>query len=158
MEDSEQTLAKAGIQDSGNQPRLKRVRGFVCEVCYDEGAQETLALSCDHRCESGGPGETERKEERAQKLMRFIVVLLYPVCKDCYAHYVSSKINDGESRRIQCMGNKCNVIVDEKTVELLVSHDVLVRSVLLLSSSCLRLIQPPPDSLILPHQTATALS
>lgn len=50
MEDSEGTLAKAGIHENGAQPRLKRVRGFACEVCYDEQAQETLALSCDHRC------------------------------------------------------------------------------------------------------------
>lgn len=50
------------------------------------------------------------------------------VCKDCYSHYITSKIIDeGESRRIQCMGSKCNVIVDEKTVELLVSRDVLDR-------------------------------
>lgn len=52
MEDSDRTLAKAGIQESGSQPRIKRVRGFVCEVCYDDQAQETIALSCDHRCES----------------------------------------------------------------------------------------------------------
>lgn len=50
------------------------------------------------------------------------------VCKDCYSQYITSKIVDeGESRRIQCMGSKCNVIVDEKTVELLVSRDVLDR-------------------------------
>lgn len=48
------------------------------------------------------------------------------VCKPCYAQYVTSKIVDeGESRRIQCMGSKCGVIVDEKTVELLVESEVL---------------------------------
>jgi ariadne-1 len=52
----------------------------------------------------------------------------FTVCKDCYSQYLTSKIVDeGESRRIQCMANDCKVIVDEKTVELLVSPDILSR-------------------------------
>lgn len=51
MEDAEVTLEKAGIREGGAQPRLKRVRGFVCDVCYDDETKETLALTCDHRCE-----------------------------------------------------------------------------------------------------------
>ncbi|GAA6039888.1 hypothetical protein JCM8097_006784 [Rhodosporidiobolus ruineniae] len=100
MEDADLTLERAGIREDGAQPRLKRVRGFTCEVCYDDSAtKETLALSCDHR-----------------------------FCKDCYAQYITSKVQDeGESRRIQCMGKDCNVIVDERTVELLVPPDVLSR-------------------------------
>ncbi|GAA5919530.1 hypothetical protein JCM6882_004763 [Rhodosporidiobolus microsporus] len=99
MEDADATLDRAGIREDGAQPRLKRVRGFTCEVCYDDSTQETLALNCDHR-----------------------------FCKDCYAQYLTSKVTDeGESRRIQCMGNDCNVIVDERTVELLVPPDILSR-------------------------------
>lgn len=100
MESPELALAAAGIHEGGAQPRLKRVRGFTCDICYDDdGTKETLALSCD---------------------MRY--------CKDCYAQYLTAKIVDeGESRRIQCMGSKCNVIVDEKTIELLVKPDVLER-------------------------------
>jgi ariadne-1 len=53
MDKPEVTLASAGIHENGAQPRLKRVRGFTCDVCYEEdGSKETLALSCDHRCES----------------------------------------------------------------------------------------------------------
>ncbi|GAA6062909.1 hypothetical protein JCM10212_004358 [Sporobolomyces blumeae] len=99
MDDAEVTLAKAGIHEGSSQPRLKRVRGFTCEVCYDDETKETLALNCDHR-----------------------------FCKDCYAQYIASKVTDeGESRRIQCMANDCNVIVDEKTVELLASPEILTR-------------------------------
>ncbi|GAA5968975.1 hypothetical protein JCM11641_000796 [Rhodosporidiobolus odoratus] len=105
MEDADVTLERAGIREDGAQPRLKRVRGFTCEVCYDDSTNETLALSCDHR-----------------------------YCKDCYAHYITSKITDeGESRRIQCMGKDCNVIVDERTVELLVPPDILARYCTLLN-------------------------
>ncbi|KAK4703139.1 hypothetical protein P7C70_g3078, partial [Phenoliferia sp. Uapishka_3] len=104
MDNPEKTLATAGVHEGGTQPRLKRVRGFVCDVCYDsDGTSETLALSCDMRSNRS-------------------------VCKDCYSQYVTSKIMDeSESRRIQCMGSKCNVIVDEKTVELLVEPAVLAR-------------------------------
>ncbi|PRQ72460.1 hypothetical protein AAT19DRAFT_16384 [Rhodotorula toruloides] len=105
MEDAEVTLEKAGIREGGAQPRLKRVRGFVCDVCYDDETKETLALTCDHR-----------------------------FCKACYCHYLTSKIIDeGESRRIECMGKDCHVIVDEKTVELLVPPDILDRYRLLLN-------------------------
>lgn len=51
MEDADGTLEKAGIHESTSQPRLKRVRGFTCEICYDEETKETLAMNCDHRCE-----------------------------------------------------------------------------------------------------------
>lgn len=52
MDNPEKTLSSAGIHEGGAQPRLKRVRGFVCDVCYDsDGTSETLALSCDMRCE-----------------------------------------------------------------------------------------------------------
>lgn len=55
MDSPDATLHAAGINSDSNgaQPRLKRVRGFNCEVCYDDQASggETLALSCDHRCE-----------------------------------------------------------------------------------------------------------
>ncbi|GAA5912813.1 uncharacterized protein JCM6883_004838 [Sporobolomyces salmoneus] len=99
MEDAEGTLAKAGIHESSSQPRLKRVRGFTCEICYDEETKETLAMNCDHR-----------------------------FCKECYSQYLTSKVVDeGESRRIQCMASDCKVIVDEKTVELLVSPEILKR-------------------------------
>lgn len=143
MEDAEGTLAKAGIHEGGAQPRLKRVRGFVCEVCYDDATKETLAMSCDHRCESLW---LELSCSRAASSSFEVVILrsssnadpflVRPsrppaVCKDCYSHYISSKVTDeGESRRIECMANDCNVIVDEKTVELLVPPDILSRCVL----------------------------
>lgn len=69
MEDADATLARAGIQEGGAQPRLKRVRGFTCEVCYTDETQETLALSCDHRCESffASPGGSSVAAARADE-------------------------------------------------------------------------------------------
>lgn len=130
MEDAEVTLAKAGIHEGGSQPRLKRVRGFTCEVCYDDETKETLALNCDHRCKffsspsflSLSPLSLFRTRADEKGMIERVV------CKECYSHYIQSKVVDeGESRRIQCMGKNCNVIVDEKTVELLVNPEILTR-------------------------------
>lgn len=63
MENPEGCNTDAGLE-AGKQPRLKRMRGFVCEVCFDEdGSKETIALSCDHR-----------------------------YCKECYTHYLEQKV------------------------------------------------------------------
>lgn len=43
-------------------------------------------------------------------------------------------MDESESRRIQCMGSDCNTIVDEKTIELLVSKETLLRYVSLSST------------------------
>ena len=63
MESPEKCNVEAGLE-VGRQPRLKRMRGFTCEVCFDEdGTKETIALSCNHR-----------------------------FCRDCYAQYLNQKI------------------------------------------------------------------
>lgn len=84
-----------------SQPRIKRIRGFVCSICYEEGpgSKDTIALSCDHR-----------------------------FCKDCYSSYLTNKINnEGEAKSIQCMAGDCAIVVDERTVELLVTEVTMER-------------------------------
>ncbi|CAG8499093.1 10955_t:CDS:2 [Acaulospora colombiana] len=98
MDNSDDVLKKAGvITDDSRVPKFVRVPGFVCEICCDDDNDlETLALSCGHR-----------------------------FCRNCYEHYLTQKIKEeGESRRILCMANNCNVIVDESTVELAVNKDI----------------------------------
>jgi ariadne-1 len=94
MENPEKILSEACVI-FGQQPFIRIQSGipdFVCEVCYDEGPEvSTMALHCGHR-----------------------------FCIVCYDHYLKQKIcEEGESRRITCMG-KCSLIVDEKTVKELV--------------------------------------
>ncbi|KAL7753149.1 hypothetical protein RI367_001602 [Sorochytrium milnesiophthora] len=96
MDQPEKVLSDAGvITDEKEAPRFVKVPGFMCDVCCnDDDGMETLALSCGHR-----------------------------FCRDCYEHYLTQKIRDeGESRRIQCMG-ECKLVVDEKTVEMVVDKD-----------------------------------
>ena len=103
FEDPDKLRAGAGIDNpessgtsSSSQPRIKRIRGFQCQICFDdtEKSPETIALGCDHR-----------------------------YCKECYTSYLQQKIKDeGEAKEIQCMAPKCNIVLDERTVELLVDE------------------------------------
>ncbi|KAI9333786.1 hypothetical protein DFJ73DRAFT_853732 [Zopfochytrium polystomum] len=95
MDSPADVCAKAGvILDSSKQPRFTAVSGFECPICYDDTpGLETLALSCGHR-----------------------------FCRNCTVRYLTQKIaEEGESRRIMCLESTCKVIVDEKTVALVVS-------------------------------------
>jgi ariadne-1 len=115
FEDSDKLRAGAGIDNpessgtssssssSKSQPRIKRIRGFQCQICFDdtEKSPETIALTCDHR-----------------------------YCKDCYTSYLQQKIKEeGEAKEIQCMAPKCNIVMDERTVELLVDEATCDRCV-----------------------------
>ncbi|CEP13362.1 hypothetical protein [Parasitella parasitica] len=98
MDSSEKVLKLAGVSsvsDLKHSIVLARDIGtdFMCDICCDDSSDmETISVSCGHR-----------------------------FCRTCYTHYVVQKIREeGESRRIQCPDSKCAVIVDEKTVELLV--------------------------------------
>lgn len=101
-------LESAGLVDAVEKDRqvaptlpAKRVKNsFTCEICFDDDPDmETTALSCEHR-----------------------------FCNTCYEHYLRQKIiEEGECRNIQCPQDKCNRIVDEKTVSLLVDDKVKSR-------------------------------
>ena len=97
MDDPAKVCLAAGvIMNDQQRPRIMSVPGFCCDICCnDDDGLETLALSCGHR-----------------------------FCRDCYAQYLTMKITqEGESRRISCAAN-CKIIVDERTVQLLVTPPV----------------------------------
>ncbi|KAI8927296.1 hypothetical protein BC831DRAFT_398800 [Entophlyctis helioformis] len=96
MDDSDAVLLAAGVvmDDASKRPRAVPVDGFVCDICCNDApGLPTLALSCHHR-----------------------------FCLDCYSMYLAQKITEeGESRHIRCPASGCQIIVDEKTVEMSVS-------------------------------------
>jgi ariadne-1 len=102
MDDPERTLKKAGIvnDDFGDEHRVQYLQGFECQICFDEDdSRESYVLQCGHRA-----------------------------CSVCWRTYLSKKIKEeGESSKIQCLFDKCHVVVDEKAVELLVDADVFER-------------------------------
>lgn len=76
------------------------VDGFECRICFEGDDVETYAMRCGHR-----------------------------FCVDCYRHYLSSKVQEGESAEIQCPNEKCNRVVDSKTVEFLLDEGLKKRLV-----------------------------
>jgi ariadne-1 len=104
MEKMEEVLEDAGLgQDAAtNPPRIQKIKGFVCDICCDDSPNlDTFAMKCEHR-----------------------------FCVDCYKQYLSNKIQDeGEAARIRCPGEGCTRIVDSKSLDLLVSHDLQARCV-----------------------------
>jgi len=61
---------------------------ITCELCYDDVlVKDTTALPCGHR-----------------------------FCNSCWKTYVEMKINEGQSRRVTCMGFKCESMADEVIV------------------------------------------
>lgn len=106
MEKMEEVLEDAGLgQDAAtNPPQLQKIKGFVCDICCDDSPNlDTFAMKCEHR-----------------------------FCMDCYKQYLSNKIQDeGEAARIRCPGEGCTRIVDSKSLDLLVSHDLQARCVCL---------------------------
>jgi len=105
MDDPERTLKKAGIvTDDSGEHRIMNIEGFECEICFDdETSRQSYALQCGHRA-----------------------------CTECWRTYLTKKVKEeGESSRVQCLFDRCRVIVDEKTVELLVDQDTFERHSLL---------------------------
>jgi ariadne-1 len=108
MDAPEDVKYEAGVMDDPSRPRVIEMTSkddFTCEICYsstddltpEQPSLSTLALGCGHR-----------------------------FCKDCYSEYMLRKVQEeGESRRVQCMEEKCKLVVDERTVGLLVPLNIL---------------------------------
>ncbi|KAL2151266.1 hypothetical protein VTH82DRAFT_6364 [Thermothelomyces myriococcoides] len=101
MDKPNQVLDAAGLAPtSAGPPKMEVVPGFVCDICCeDEPGLQTFALKCGHR-----------------------------YCVDCYRHYLSQKIREeGEAARIQCPSDGCNVIIDARSLDILVTPDLTAR-------------------------------
>jgi ariadne-1 len=98
MEDDQKTTKAAGVLFSEDEPKFMIVQGFSCDICCaDEPDLQTLALSCNHR-----------------------------FCINCYEQYLTMKITEeGESRHVKCPAPDCKLVVDQKTVEMVVKPAVL---------------------------------
>lgn len=97
VEKREEVLEAAGLgNDLASAPKIKKVKSFSCEICYDDEKKQTFAMKCDHR-----------------------------FCVDCYRQYLVEKIKvDGEAARIQCPGDGCRRIVDAKSIEMLLPNGI----------------------------------
>jgi ariadne-1 len=98
MDRPEKTLEDAGLGTNfEGAVKTEVIPGFMCDICCEDGDDlETYAMRCGHR-----------------------------FCVDCYRHYLGQKIREeGEASRIQCPGDSCHMIVDSKSLSLLVTEDL----------------------------------
>lgn len=101
MDRPEKVLEAAGLSsNSSTLPKLEAIPGFMCDICCEEDdSLQSFAMKCGHR-----------------------------YCVDCYRHYLTQKIREeGEAARIQCPSDGCGRILDSRSLDLLVTHDLTDR-------------------------------
>ncbi len=106
LERPDAVLEAAGLgPESAGSRRIMVVHGFMCDICCeDEPGLETFAMICGHR-----------------------------YCVDCYRRYLGQKIKEeGEAARIECPSDGCHRIVDSKSLDLLLTDDLVDRCVFLI--------------------------
>lgn len=119
MDSPEKINYEAGILDDPHHPRMLDLADFTCEICYRSTDDISPATSSQRKPTAA----TARKTMSTAAL-----ACMHRFCVDCYKTYLEQKIKfEGESRRIQCMEEKCNIIMDEKTLSLVVDKPVFER-------------------------------
>jgi ariadne-1 len=101
MDKPRQALEAAGLGPStGAGPKIETIPDFMCDICCDdEPGLQSFAMKCGHR-----------------------------FCVTCYRHYLSQKIrSEGEAARIQCPADGCHRIIDSRSLDLLLTHDLVDR-------------------------------
>ena len=101
MDRPDTVLENAGLgADKGRAPEIQPMKDFTCDICFDDKPGiVTYAMKCGHR-----------------------------YCVSCYQQYLAQKIRqEGEAARIQCPTDKCNRIVDSRSMEMLVTEDLKSR-------------------------------
>ncbi|KAG0188443.1 hypothetical protein DFQ28_004823 [Apophysomyces sp. BC1034] len=100
MESPDKVLQSAGVVLNNSINLLLLAKNlsqpsFMCIICCnDDPEMETVSVSCNHR-----------------------------FCRDCYQRYLTQKIcEEGDIRRIECPQDHCTLVVDAKTVNLLVDN------------------------------------
>ena len=94
-------LAEAGLLVSSANVNQNKPQNdsFECEICYnDEPGLQTVGLSCDHI-----------------------------FCIDCYLHYLSEKIKQGDSINIQCPQEGCKMTVGKATLSTVLNQEMYNR-------------------------------
>ncbi|EEB06492.2 hypothetical protein SJAG_01533 [Schizosaccharomyces japonicus yFS275] len=105
VEDPERTLKQAGVESSDQHQHSVVKKQATCNICFDEGMLEMFGMDCGHEA-----------------------------CKECYQHYLTTRIQEGESL-VQCPEENCSHIVSRASFDLLLPKNVLDRYYQLLDQS-----------------------
>lgn len=134
MDTPEKVNVEAGVHENSSRPKLMNLEDFTCDICF-RSAEDCGPPSSPVVTRSTSSGRTKSRsisKSTAAKITPTIQTLAlacdHRFCTECYSNYLEQKIkSEGESRRIQCMEGKCNLVVDEKTVGLLVAPELFER-------------------------------
>lgn len=127
MDMPEKVNLEAGVHEDPSRPKLLALEDFTCDICF----RSTSDMA--PRSNSGSSKGKARGSAKSQPLSPPTIKTLalacgHRFCTECYSSYLDQKIKlEGESRRIQCMEEKCNLVMDEKTVGLVISPDLFQR-------------------------------
>ncbi|XP_059287091.1 probable E3 ubiquitin-protein ligase ARI1 [Lycium ferocissimum] len=91
----EKLYAEAGVTLEGKDEHTSTpsTTEITCEICFEDvPAEKSTVMDCNHR-----------------------------FCNDCWTSHFIVKINEGKSKRITCMAQKCNAICDEGKIRDLVT-------------------------------------
>lgn len=124
MDDPEKVNLEAGVHEDPSRPKLMNLEDFTCDICFRSTDDFIPAPSSKGK----GRGTSKIQSLPPPTIQTLALACGHRFCTDCYGSYLGQKIKlEGESRRIQCMEEKCNLVMDEKTVGLLVSADLFER-------------------------------
>ncbi|KDN42290.1 putative ariadne-1 protein [Tilletiaria anomala UBC 951] len=131
MDAPEDVKYEAGVMDDPARPRILQMTyddDFTCEVCYT--STDELPATSTPKGKSATKSKARSADVPPPDGQPFVSTLAlgcgHRFCKNCYSEYMLRKIREeGESRRVQCMDDKCKLVVDERTVSLLVTPDIL---------------------------------
>lgn len=101
MDRPDQVLEAAGLGSTAAQSaKLQVIPGFMCDICCEDDEDlESFAMKCGHR-----------------------------YCVGCYRQYLKQKIiEEGEAARIQCPSDGCGRILDSKSLDILVTPELVDR-------------------------------
>jgi ariadne-1 len=125
MDAPEKVNREAGVHEDPSHPRMQALSDFTCDICFTSADDMPVPPPKD---------KAKGKKAAPPTLNTLAMACNHRFCVDCYRTYLEQKIRiDGESRRIQCMEEKCNIVVDEHTVEMVVSPALVERYKILLN-------------------------
>jgi ariadne-1 len=131
MDIPEKVNLEAGVHEDPARPKLMQLQDFTCDICF-RSAEDLVVAAVTKATTSSGKGKSRANSKATPVVLPTIQTLAlacgHRFCTECYGHYLEQKIKlEGESRRIQCMEEKCNLVMDEKTVQLVIEPELFER-------------------------------
>jgi ariadne-1 len=126
MDMPEKVNLDAGVQEDPSRPKLMALQDYTCDICFRSTSDMVTPAASSSK--GKGRGAAKSQPMTPPTIQTLALACGHRFCTECYNSYLDQKIKlEGESRRIQCMEEKCNLVMDEKTVGLVISPELFER-------------------------------